>query len=635
LAELGARAEIGGGAKQNYIAGIDGLRAIAVLAVLAFHAFPMLVPGGYIGVDLFFVISGFIITRTYFDRLADSRVTLKYFYIKRVRRLAPVYFLVISATSIAAYLLLEPPLLKNFSLSLGAQAVYLQNFVFWAQGDYFQSALTRPLLHTWSLGVEEQFYLAYGVAILIARRLPRFAIVLIALATIASYAVGDLLAVVSPKTNFFLLPARLWEFGIGFAVARVGVTLPRRLVSPVRCAGLLMIAGSIFGYSEAAIFPGPQAILACFGAGLMLLTYSAAKPAATVLGHPVMTYFGRISYALYLWHWPIIALGATYLGRALTPIEASAALLGAWFLSHISHIYVEEPFRRRVLMPRNVELLAGALLASSVVIIVASVLWATNGATFRYQEQVAKLYRAEQVKSPYRCSYWKRITGYPSEMCPIATPKNIELGSALVLGDSHADQLDEMIGEEGAQYGAKVFLTTRNCTLDSFGSSRYCGWQVLERVIDEIEEKKIKFVFAISYTDENIATERVRQSVQKLLSSSVEHLFIMQTVPNGGFFDPAQRIRGIRAGRIEPWSYTMDQYLRNTKKQRALYEEIAESSPRVSVLSSAPLLCPQGACDFERSGKPLYFDSNHLSPTGAEALRPLYEKTFKRLSRGS
>ena len=232
---------------MGHVDEIDGMRAIAVAAVLAFHAFPGLVPGGYIGVDIFFVISGFIITRIYYDKLITKRTSLSEFYARRIRRLMPVYLFVILFSTIGAYFVLDPPLLKNYSESLAAQVVYLQNFAFWVQGSYFAVPLSKPLLHTWSLAVEEQFYLIYAIPVLLARWWPKAALVLILLIASLSYAVGDVLAVVSPKTNFFLLPARIWEFALGFGVARLAAA---RRLAPRPLLPLRLVPGHVVGLGE-------------------------------------------------------------------------------------------------------------------------------------------------------------------------------------------------------------------------------------------------------------------------------------------------------------------------------------------------------------------------------------------------
>src|SRR5512139_573123 len=155
----------------------DGLRAVAVIAVVLFHTFPAAVPAGYVGVDIFFAISGFVIALNYLPRLISRESSFGTFYARRIQRLVPAYLLLISVVSIAAYLILKPVDLRNFGSSLAMQAAYIQNISFWLQGDYFEDALHKPLLHTWSLAVEEQFYICFPLLVLILRRWPRAGVV--------------------------------------------------------------------------------------------------------------------------------------------------------------------------------------------------------------------------------------------------------------------------------------------------------------------------------------------------------------------------------------------------------------------------------------------------------------------------
>ncbi|MBH03766.1 MAG: hypothetical protein CMP08_06550 [Xanthomonadales bacterium] len=614
---------------MGHVDEIDGMRAIAVAAVLAFHAFPGLVPGGYIGVDIFFVISGFIITRIYYDKLITKRTSLSEFYARRIRRLMPVYLFVILFSTIGAYFVLDPPLLKNYSESLAAQVVYLQNFAFWVQGSYFAVPLSKPLLHTWSLAVEEQFYLIYAIPVLLARWWPKAALVLILLIASLSYAVGDVLAVVSPKTNFFLLPARIWEFALGFGVARLAAARLCSFGGYSVTAGLAMAFAAIFLFEESTLFPGPQALLACLGTCFVILGCDSPSLPNRLLCSTPLRYVGQRSYSLYLWHWPIISLVATYLGHTLSPELGALALLLSLVLAHFSYAYIEQPFQQRQILGELLPMLASVAAASLMLVGAASIMYFTHGATFRYAPLVSRLYVAEQTRSPYRCGYWKRITGFPSEMCSIANPDQARPDSVLVLGDSHADQLDEMIGSIGMADQYDVYLTTRNCTLDSYGSTDYCSWSVLEHIVQEIKEKRIKYVIAVAYMDDDINAKAVKKSVKALKRNELEQIFIMNTVPSGPYFSPETRIQEVETGKNIATSYSTARYLRDSAGSRKLYSALARKSDQVSVIDPLPYICPDDQCRFQINGKPLYFDEHHLSPTGAKVVRPLFERVFE------
>lgn len=613
---------------KRYVTGIDGLRAIAVVAVLGFHAFPGKLPGGFIGVDVFFVVSGFIITRTYLDALQSRAVTLTHFYAKRVRRLAPAYLVVLLATTAGAYLFLTPPLLKTFSVSLGAQPLYGQNVTFWLEGDYFDKALTKPLLHTWSLAVEEQFYLGYGLLVLLARRSRRLAVPAIVLGGLVSIGLAHVLAGVSPKTAFYWLPTRIWEFAVGLLLARSTIEPAGAAARLARVAGLVMVGGSIVLFGEAARFPGAQSLLACLGSALVLWSLSERAPRSAFLEHPVMTYLGRTSYSLYLWHWPLIAIASTRLGRTLTAAEGAAALAATFALSHASYHWLEEPFRRGVWMPRDRSLVGLVAAVGVAVLAVAVGLHRTDGAADRYPAEIAKLYRAQQDRSPYRCSLWSRIRSYPGELCPINDVAGG--GGVLVVGDSHADQLDELIAGIAARDGIPAFLAARNCALADLGAGGsaekpYCGKRTLDRLVRDVRSKDIRHVVAISWLKPGVDAPALRRAADRLFEAGVHRLIVMQVVPTGEAFDPRAHIRALERGAPRPATPTRREHEERTAIQRQAIAELQAHSDRITVVDPAPVLCGDGSCAFERDGKPVYFDNNHLSPSGVKLLGPMFE----------
>ena len=610
---------------------------MAVVAVVLFHAFPMLLRGGFIGVDIFFVISGFIITTTYFADLQDGRTSLRHFFLKRVRRLAPIYLVVLLATTIASYAVLTPIHLKHFAESLVAQPVYLQNIVFWHHGDYFEKALSKPLLHTWSLAVEEQFYLAYALLILIVRRARRLAIPLLVVAVIASLGLGYVLSTVSPKTAFYWLPTRVWQMAIG-VLAALGTAKPMR--PSWRYAlypGLALMLWAIFGFDERARFPGLHSIAACAGTALALMsvassnTASSPRAALGLLTNAVPVHIGKLSYSLYLWHWPIIALGATYLERNLRPAEAVLAVVVTFALSHVGYRCIERPVRTASLIPNDKKLLGIAAMGGVLTIAVALLFVRTDGATFRYPPEMASLYLAQQQRSPFRCPSLGRLMAPHSEVCKInalEAPANV-----LVLGDSHADVLDEMIAELAANEGMGAYLTKRDCKLYDFGAKTRpdCDAAVLDQIKSEIEANHIKYVLSIAFTPKDFKEELELDTNARKLLPSVDAVFLMQVVPHAESFDPAERARLLRAKEARPPPYALRDYLTDNELPIASLRRVAESEPRFKVLDPTPFLCPRGTCDFDTDGVPNYFDAHHLSPTGARRLAPMFAQALRSL----
>jgi peptidoglycan/LPS O-acetylase OafA/YrhL len=625
---------------NKHMPGLDGLRALAVMAVLLFHAFPHALPGGFIGVDIFFVISGYIITKTYFNSLRSGQVSLRQFYVKRFRRLAPAYILVLILTTVTAYLLINPLYLKNYGESLIAQPFYLQNIVFWRQGDYFEAPLTKPLLHTWSLAVEEQFYLLYGLFILFARKRPTVSItwLLAALAVLAlgSFGASYIIGQISPKTSFFLLPTRLWELAIGVGLGLVTVILPAGLAQSMKWGGLAAMVAAVALFGETAATQSIQALLVCAGTGAAILGVAGLRARDRLLDLPAVAYVGKISYSLYLWHWPIISIATIYLGHELSTTQALGALALTAACSALSYRYVELPFRTGALLKSNGALLGSMAGTTAIVAGTAFILMATDGAVYRYPHQLAVLYSAEQQRSPYRCPIVYRIAHPTSEMCQrneVRSDNNV-----LIIGDSHADQLDELVAALGERKQVGVFLATRNCNLHDFGADSYCSNAVLKKLLDESSKRGIRNVIAISFFKGNFASEKqLREVLSKavLAGNAIDNIFIMQVVPNGRYFNPHEWIEVIEKKTQGPKVYTMRDYQADNKKLISALDNIKEVDGRIKILDPSPFICTSDTCRFASNGVPNYFDSHHLSPTGVRLLLPIFQEAIDAVTEGS
>lgn len=359
---------------------VDGLRAVAVLAVVLHHLWPVQVPGGFVGVDVFFVISGFLITGIVVREVGEGRFSLARFYERRVRRLFPALFVVLAATLAASWLLLPPSDADNAFRAAQATLVFGANVLFWktlAAGYFATDAKLNPLLHTWSLGVEEQFYLLYPLLLLVVVRYARrSALPWIAALAVASFAAAQWLLSAHPVAVFFLAPFRAWELLAG-ALLALGVVPPIGHVvirESVAAAGLGAIVASAFLYRAGIGFGGVAALLPVVGACAVIHAGDGrSRVLARLLCPPPVLYLGLISYSLYLWHWPLIVFArfATQMrddtGLALPLLGASIVLAAA------SHRFIEAPFRRAAGVSRPV-LLRGAVVTAAV--LAASSAWA-------------------------------------------------------------------------------------------------------------------------------------------------------------------------------------------------------------------------------------------------------------------
>jgi peptidoglycan/LPS O-acetylase OafA/YrhL len=339
---------------EHFRPDIEGLRAVAILAVLAFHARLPFLQGGFIGVDVFFVISGYLITGLLLRELRGSgRIDLPRFYARRARRLLPAALVVIAVTLVASWILLPDIDFPDVARDGAAAAVYVSNYRFaLVATDYFaaQSA-PSPLLHYWSLGVEEQFYLFWPLLLLVAARLwavRRLWAVAVAVA-VASFALSLWITQVDAPWAFYSLPTRAWQLALG-ALAALGVlAIPARwptlVASTATALGLALIGAGVLLISPSTPFPGLAALLPAGGTALVIVGGERHLTlAARALATPVPRWFGRISYSLYLWHWPILILGPLLIGHgggwvrvALALVSIGVAALSTWF--------IETPFR--------------------------------------------------------------------------------------------------------------------------------------------------------------------------------------------------------------------------------------------------------------------------------------------------
>ncbi|SFR17315.1 acyltransferase family protein [Poseidonocella sedimentorum] len=335
---------------MTYRADIDGLRAIAVGVIVLFHIGLHQLSGGFIGVDIFFVISGYLITTIVLRDLAAGRFSFRNFYMRRLRRLGPALLVTLAVTLIFGYLLFTPDLFAALAWSSIAAIFSLSNVLFWLQSGYFDTdAILKPLLHTWSLAVEEQFYLIWPAALLLlapAGRLGARGLLVLAAVGLTSLLAAELMLERDPAGAFFLPMFRLAEFGIGAGLAVHGRTLrPGPAASLASLLGLALIAVTSVTFSEDMRFPGLAALLPCLGSGLIILAGPGAL-ANRLLARQPFRYIGRISYSLYLVHWPVVVFLSYRFGAPDHRDEIIILAVVSLALGALLYHLIETPFRR-------------------------------------------------------------------------------------------------------------------------------------------------------------------------------------------------------------------------------------------------------------------------------------------------
>jgi peptidoglycan/LPS O-acetylase OafA/YrhL len=372
---------------RAYRPDIDGLRAVAVLAVVTFHAFPEYIAGGFIGVDVFFVISGFLIAGITLDEAQTSTFSLKRFYARRVRRIFPAMLLVLFTSVLAGWFILLPAELERLGRQVFASAAFVSNFYFWLQSGYFSpDARTFPLLHLWSLGVEEQFYIVWPLIVTGVGRRANWAIYTILLIGLSSFLL-NIVIMSNHEADFYLPFTRAWELMLGAALAwlqRTRIILPNRLAAAAAATiGLTLISGSALFLSPQQAYPGWLAIAPTVGAWLILWGGTRRNFVTSLLSLRALVHIGLISYPLYLWHWPLLVFSEALKFAPLTLLERALIVAASFVLAWLTFKYVEGPFKAGLINRITIFTLvvcSGSLAAIGVILIYG------QGFDFRFPE---------------------------------------------------------------------------------------------------------------------------------------------------------------------------------------------------------------------------------------------------------
>lgn len=348
--------------KSTYYPEIDGLRALAVISVLLFHGFPQFVSGGFVGVDIFFTISGYLITSIIFQELQSNNFSYWSFYQRRIRRIFPSLIVVLIACCIGGWIILTPAEYELFGNHLATSAGFIPNFRFWREAGYFdKEAITKPLLHLWSLGVEEQFYLLWPVILglgwrFLSNSVNRI-ILLIATLLLASLALSYFTVQVNPTADFYSPLTRFWELGLGGFIAILAlfkkVQIHPLFKNSLCSLGGLLLLFAITQFNEQLPFPGLWALIPCLGTALILFCLSSSsvgiQPSIVLkmLSQPLFVWIGLISYPLYLWHWPLLSFARILEGQELSTTLKELLFILSFLLAFLSYEFLEKPIRQK------------------------------------------------------------------------------------------------------------------------------------------------------------------------------------------------------------------------------------------------------------------------------------------------
>ncbi|MDO6416086.1 acyltransferase family protein [Sphingomonas sp. BIUV-7] len=639
---------------NRYRSDIDGLRAIAILPVVLFHTGFSSFSGGYVGVDVFFVISGFLITSSLNNDFRAQTYSIAAFYERRIRRIMPALFAMLLLTFLVGALMLLPLDMVDLGTSMWGACLFVSNLTFWSlSGDYFGLPSERqPLLHTWSLAVEEQFYIFFPVLLAILHRFMRDRSItkLLAVLFVLSLALSIYASVRSPVANFYLLPTRAWELLAGSLVAS-GLRGPtsRRIAEIEGAFALFLLIVPIFAYGPNTPFPGISAVPPVLGAALIIHSGlgDSMSSAGRLLAHPLLRFVGLISYSLYLWHWPIIV----YTRYGLLDVNLAqkfaivAASVGA---ATLSWRYVERPFRRTgaVMGRQTLFIITSSVLA---VLSIAGFLVARHGWEGRFPVAVVRAADKSTFQGPHRecgLAYDRKRT--VETLCVLGAPG--VKPNFVVIGDSHGDAAAPAVFDAAravGQAGYQITATGYRPLLGFEKVGEQSKYRYLNRLTVHVLDghPEINSIIIPIYWRQAVTIDGYLSSDGRRVASSSSVELGLRTLimryPKRRFLLIASSANSplfganaaTRARLFHYHNFAPTVPIQNFRAMEASYRGVLDrlgNLPNVQVASYASKLCDARACYGLINGNLAYTDDNHLSYYASRLLIPTYKQFLMR-----
>jgi peptidoglycan/LPS O-acetylase OafA/YrhL len=652
----------------NYRPDIDGLRAIAVLTVVGFHAFPAIVAGGFIGVDVFFVISGYLISRNIQSQLGGERFTFADFYARRICRIFPALIAVLAATYAIGWAFLFANEFEQLNKHLAGGGAFVSNLVLHQEAGYFDvSKHTKPLLHLWSLGVEEQFYVVWPLLLWLAWLLFRGSIWPVAVLSAASLLASLVVTARDAGDAFYLPMFRVWEFGCG-ALLALAAPPPRApaVRDAMAAAGMLLITAVSLTTIAPEQFPGWWAVLPVLGAALIIAAGPDGGISRHLLSQRALVWIGLISYPLYLWHWPLLVF-ARILDGPLPSRQVRVALIAASVaLAWMTYRYLERPIRRHPTRRVAVAL----VMAMALVAVAGYLTYANDGLPDRPVARRTQPY-IDSIHYTPRLAECFDIAGAGSaaarwfcDLHAAGAPAR-----AMLFGDSHALALLPAFEAAAAEQDRNILMTGYSGCPPLLGVSTVRGGldcrALSERVFRFVVERGITDLFLSGlwtyYTDGDYAGENfslittgdtpptlegsraaferaVQQTVARYAATNVRLHFIQKAPTQRRLATDLVREIASRgdsgAAAIDRVSVTRADHRRLTAFVSSAFERagITPNGPKAYLLDLESTFCGAAVCPFAAPGTSFYIDHGHLSVAGALRAVPVLSARLRQLA---
>lgn len=642
---------------QAFRPDINGLRAWAVVAVVLYHFGVPGITGGFVGVDVFFVISGFLMAGIIVRGLERRSFSLWQFYLARARRIIPALAVLVAVVLLVGWFILMPREYQTLGGHARESLLFTSNQRYLSEAGYFDSASHEKwLLHTWSLSVEWQFYLVLPLVLLLAWKLrpARTSQVAVHLLIL----LGSLLACLvltrsDPVKAFYILPTRAWELLAGglvfFCVNRIDLGVRgRRLLEG---AGLALIILAIVLFDMSSVWPGWRAAVPVLGGCLVIL---AQRESSLFTGSPVAQWLGERSYSIYLWHWPLV-VGLVYLERAGDPLWIAGGLLVTVLLGHMSFRWVERPSQRYLSRCSTRRALTSLIILLLIVIVAAQVV-RRNGVPSRLPEAIASIEAERQNRNP------RQDECLSADSSCIYGGEKVE---AILLGDSYADAVVTAFQAAVPALGMGIYFKGESACLIVFGARSQRGVEdACSRLREQLKaslattwpDKPVVIVNRTSfYAFGGVAGDTDQPPGRPLVDFSTHYatpepaflaefrqeylatacaiaatrpLYLVRPIPEMHESVPNAMGRALLLGKEKIIAVSRADYEQRNQFIWQLQDE-ASKQCGVRILDPLPYLCDEKFCYGSKSGRPLYADGTHLSEHGNRLLVPMFEKVFQ------
>lgn len=636
---------------MNYRREIDGLIALAVIAVILFHAGIPYFGGGFVGVDVFFVISGYLITSLIVPGLQTGSFSFADFYERRARRILPALFLVMSVCLPFAWLWLLPLDMKNFAQSLIAVSLFVSNLMFGQELGYFDIAgELKPLLHTWSLAIEEQFYLLFPLMLVCAYRLGRrFSLAVLLGLFVASLLTAQWGSMSQPNTAFYQLSARGWELLLGTFVSFYMRTLAKERQSGFvneagAVLGLLLVASAVFGFNQLTPFPGFYALVPTLGAALIIVFANSETATGRLLGSKVLVAIGLLSYSAYLWHQPVLAF-ARHIARVEPGILLLASLVVLSFaLAWLTWKFVETPMRDKRCFSRG-QIIRMVLAGTALFAIVGFAGLNSDGFASRIsyipvhdgdvgQDEFVQYLAANS----FSCTPDTLAANAPDWRGFVRcrqSKANVDVDIAIV-GDSHAEHLFIGIADSLKQNNVAYYIRA---------SLALPGDPVFADILTYLQQAKsvhavllaLSWSSKIGWVSRNSTAENELAGTIKALLKAGKSVYLVDDVPRFSF--SPQRCKFVTQGlgmRGESYcDIPKQQVLQSEASYLPLLRKISSGIPALHYHELRDLLCDDNQCSMVKNNVLMYRDSEHLNIPGSLYIGAELVKLFPELGRNS